>query len=199
MKVLAFLHPIYPIMDELAKGWPGVENPPYARMNELLRIRYRDQGYRVFWLMFSVEGKKTEADTGLISSLIVRQPEDVIIPMGSSLRQNVEDLVYPDPAFAFDQLPGDTEEIKVGGFHLYSCVSRFAEHCYNQGAPTLVDEDLTHVYFCNLTARGPVPDHRQFTAEGFGYERLMRDAHLGPDFIKDRIACPWLVQPTGAH
>ena len=42
---------------------------------------------------------------------------------------------------------GDFDEIIVGGFHFRDCVKRVAEYCYQNGYHTLIDLDLTDLFF----------------------------------------------------
>ena len=42
---------------------------------------------------------------------------------------------------------GDFDTIVIGGFHFADCVKRVAEYCYNQGYQTLVDLDLTDLFY----------------------------------------------------
>lgn len=57
-----------------------------------------------------------------------------------------EDIKYPSERYLIEQL-GDFDEIVVGGFHFGDCVKRVAEYCYQCGISTIVDLDLTDLFF----------------------------------------------------
>ena len=57
-----------------------------------------------------------------------------------------EDIKYPSERYLIEQL-GDFDEIVVGGFHFGDCVKIVAEYCYQCGISTIVDLDLTDLFF----------------------------------------------------
>ena len=57
-----------------------------------------------------------------------------------------KDIKYLSERYLIEQL-GYFDEIVVGGFHFGDCVKRVAEYCYQCGTSTLVDLDLTDLFF----------------------------------------------------
>lgn len=57
-----------------------------------------------------------------------------------------KDIKYPSEKYLIEQL-GDFDEIVIGGFHFGDCVKKVAEYCYQNGFSTLVDLDLTDLFF----------------------------------------------------
>jgi len=198
LKIFAFVNPIKPYVKEILQNWRSMDEPSCDRLNELVEIRYRSKGYQVVWLPFSKQGNRREVDESLLSTRIVFASQDLIIPVGVPYGEKAT-WRWPKNRFACEQLPDGIEELKVGGFHCYSCASRFAKYCYRQGIPTLVDEDLTDIHFYTLCTLGFVPDERVFTAEGFGHQDQLEDPKWGKDFVRARLSMPWFPQPIGAY
>ena len=57
-----------------------------------------------------------------------------------------KDIKYPSEKYLIEQL-GDFDEIVIGGFHFGDCVKKVAEYCYQNGFSTLIDLDLTDLFF----------------------------------------------------
>jgi len=60
--------------------------------------------------------------------------------------KQVFNLRYPSELYLLAQL-GNVDELVVGGYHYSSCVKRVAEAALNNGINTLVDLDLTDLFF----------------------------------------------------
>ena len=57
-----------------------------------------------------------------------------------------EEIKYPNEQFLINQL-GSVDEIVVGGFQYSDCVRRVAECCLQNNMDTLVDLDLTDLFY----------------------------------------------------
>ena len=90
---------------------------PYKVLNECIQKRYREKGY--------------EKASGYNHDGSEKQDRNI---------------KYPSEKYLIEQL-GNFDEIVIGGFHFGDCVKRVAEYCYQSGFPTLIDLDLTDLFF----------------------------------------------------
>lgn len=203
MKIFLFLYPIKPYIEHEVRNWFWRDKniDPLCRLNELVEIRYRQRGYRIFWLVFSVHGHRKKIDQQLISPRIVIKEQDQIIPAGvfwhSHTCKELKKHIYPSPAHILQQLPTNTKEISIGGFHQYDCVGRVARYVYRHSIPVMVDEDLTDYYFKRMRAEKNIPDTREeYTAEAFGVLNTTDDNQYHRErIIEVRHRQPWFAQP----
>lgn len=195
MRIFLFMYPTKAHIDWFVQQNPALQNP-LKRFNELIGIRYRQLGYNIYWLMFSVKGKHDTPDMAIISENINILPTDRIISAGVSLEIHKEERRHAYLPFVRKQLPVIIEEARLGGFLQYDCVSEIGEHLYRAGIPTLVDEDTTETFFYTLGKYGTIPDKRELTMEGFNYPVLKGGGAIPKtEFLKQRQKEPWLVQP----
>lgn len=122
--------------------------------NRAIEERYRNQDYRVYWVMF---------DQHQYSPLITIQPDDVRINAAMSFKEHTHrrpDGTYPYPDF--NKIPNhiaDAKKVVVAGYHIKDCVDKIAAACYRSGHETLVDEELTE-YFWRDYFRGGLRVHK---------------------------------------
>lgn len=122
--------------------------------NRAIEERYRNQDYRVHWVMF---------DQHSYSPLITVQPGDVRIDAGMSFKEHTTrrpDGIYLYPNF--NKIPdhlADAKKVVVAGYHVKDCVDKIAAACYHAGHETLVDEELTE-YFWRDYFRGGLRVHK---------------------------------------
>jgi len=150
----------------------------------------------VYWCTFAKETGSEEVDTEILSSLIQLEPEDKIISVGLTWDDMHSRGKYARSDRVLRWLPSEIEELKLGGYLMYSCVSRFASYCHKRGIDTLVDEDLTDYFLFQLN-REDMPDQREQVLEGFEYYRRFEaeDSIYWRDFLKIRSRQPWFPQP----
>ena len=192
MKVFIFLYPIWQYFDSCMVDHlrpSKTANNNFLRINDIIDARYRQRGYKIFWLMFSKEDKSSEPDMSIFSSYIRINEKDAIIACGVSFATHVEEKKYPKPEFIFSQMPGITE-LMVGGFHQWDCVNKIAKYAYEKAIPVLVDEDTTELFFGRTRLFGDIPLIRENTLpEDLGLEGL----RIGL-YRKMREGKPWFAR-----
>ena len=150
-KVFLYLYPVqeynssFEISDKLLKQL-GRGNP-YNVLNECIQKRYREKGYQIVYAIYP--DKNIYGINPLTTDKIIYT--DVTFEQASgynkdSSEKQDKDIKYPSERYLIEQL-GDFDEIVVGGFHFGDCVKRVAEYCYQCGISTLVDLDLTDLFF----------------------------------------------------
>lgn len=150
-KVFLYLYPIweYNRMFESSKDYLvelGRENP-YIILNECIQKRYRDKGYQVVYVIYphkKIYGINPLPEDGIVYTDVTFEQASGYNQDGSEKRE--EYIRYPSESYLIEQL-GKIDEIVVGGFHFNDCVKRVAEYCYQIGITTLVDLDLTDLFF----------------------------------------------------
>lgn len=198
MKVFLFLYPINYYFDsclvDYLKPFENANNN-FRRINDIIDARYRQRGYKVFWLMFSKENNPQEPDLSTISSYIRIDEKDSIIACGVSFDVHVKKKEYPDPEFVFNQIPGITELV-VGGFHQWDCVDKIAEYAcfgyppFEKDIPVIVDEDTTDYFFSRTSSCGDIPlIRKKITSEDLGLNGLEIGLHR-----KMREGKPWFTR-----
>lgn len=108
---------------------------PYKILNECIQKRYREKGYQIVYAIYpdkNIYGIKT-------------LPTDKTIYTDITFEQ-ANNTKYPSESYLINQLQ-NFNEIVIGGFHFSDCVKRVAEYCYQCGISTLVDLDLTDLFF----------------------------------------------------
>ncbi len=120
---------------------------PFDVLNECIQKRYRDQGYQVIYVLYpdkKIFGIKPGPQDQIIYTDISFQEAMGFNKDGS--RKNDDEIRYPNEQFLIDQL-GAVDKLVIGGFHFGDCVKRVAECCLQNGIDTLVDLDLTDLFF----------------------------------------------------
>ena len=120
---------------------------PYKVLNQCIQKRYREKGYQIVYTIYP--DKNIYGINPLTTDKIIYT--DVTFEQASGYNQNGsekrdKDIKYPSEKYLIEQL-GDFDEIVIGGFHFGDCVKKVAEYCYQSGFSTLVDLDLTDLFF----------------------------------------------------
>ena len=150
-KVFLYLYPVqeYNRYFEFSEEYLheiGRENP-YKVLNECIQKRYREKEYEIVYAIYP--GKKIYGINTLTTDKIIYT--DVTFEQASGynhdgIKKQDKDIKYPSEKYLIEQL-GDFDEIVIGGFHFGDCVKKVAEYCYQNGFSTLVDLDLTDLFF----------------------------------------------------
>lgn len=151
-KVFLYLYPIKEYTssflfpdDKLYDEWKLKR--PLPILNECIQKRYRDNGYQVVYVLYP--------DKDIFG--IIPKKEDKIIYTDVLFSENSEvdekgykkkDFIpkYPNEQLIISQL-GNIDELVVGGYHDRDCVKRVAEVAFNLGIQTLIDLDMTDLFF----------------------------------------------------
>lgn len=156
-KIFLYLYPIqeYNRSFEFSEEYLheiGRENP-YKVLNECIQKRYREKGYEIVYAIYP--GKKIYGVNTLTTDKIIYT--DVTFEQASGYNHDGSEkqdrnIKYPSEKYLIEQL-GNFDEIVIGGFHFGDCVKRVAEYCYQSGFPTLIDLDLTDLFFIYIIKR----------------------------------------------
>jgi hypothetical protein len=152
-------------------------------LNKCINERYRDNGFKINWVIFKGHS---------ISDLIQVHSEDSILQTDIDFQTHTTErpdgtYLYPDLDFILNQL-GDTQQLRIAGFHMWDCVEKVAKKAYERGVNVLVDEDLTEFMSFRFsessfrTDKYPTFNPRNFDDKSF------------EQFMEPRINCPWLYQ-----
>ena len=150
-KIFLYLYPIqeYNRFFELPKEYLheiGRENP-FKILNECIQKRYREKGYQIVYAIYpnkNIYGISPLSNDKIIYTDVTFDQASGYNKDGSEKQD--KDIKYPSERYLIEQLE-DFDEIVIGGFHFCDCVKRVAEYCYQYGISTLVDLDLTDLFF----------------------------------------------------
>ncbi len=116
---------------------------PFPILNECIEKRYRENGYQVVFALYP--NKEIFG--------VIPKPEDKIIFTDVTFEEainakNDKNFIpkYPNEELLLEQL-GEIQELVVGGYHYSDCVKRVGEVAQNMGIPTLVDLDMTDLFW----------------------------------------------------
>lgn len=151
-KVFLYLYPIeeytkmFLFHDDNLYDDCNVERP-LPILNECIQKRYRDKGYQVVFALYP--GKN-------IFGIIPKKEDKIILTdvtfEEASARYSDDTQTksfipkYPNEKLLLNQL-GNIDELIIGGYHSLDCVKRVGEMALNMGIDTLVDLDLTDLFF----------------------------------------------------
>ena len=192
MKEYLFLYPIEEYVDNcIVHRTAGFEKGMYgfSYINKLIEVRYRDEGYGINWLLFSLDTDVQKPHLDLVSRYIEIRKEDRILNAGISFERHCKEKTYPNPNLVLDHLP-QHKRLVLGGFHQTDCVDRIARTSYERGVDTFIDEDTTDNFFraTSLGIRIPLERNR-WTLKGLGIpDNLMK---MTREIRKNK---PWLTQ-----
>ena len=151
-KVFLYLYPIeeYTRMfmfhnDQLYDEWK-IERP-LPVLNDTINKRYREKGYKIVFALYpdkELYGVEKCSDDRIIYTEIPFSEASAIDENGREKKNFIPK--YPDEMFLLSQI-GYVDELVVGGYHAMDCVKRVAEVALQSGINTLVDLDLTDLFF----------------------------------------------------
>ena len=151
-KVFLYLYPIEEFTkmflfhdDGLYDEW-GVERP-LPILNDTINKRYREKGYQVVYALYpdkELYGLEEKNEDMIIHT-------DILFSEASAYDENGNEKTnfvpkYPNERLLLQQL-GSIDELVVGGYHAMDCVKRVAEVALDFGIDTLVDLDMTDLFF----------------------------------------------------
>ena len=194
MKVLLFLYPIVEYVEILMTDvWHEGMPRNLDRLNCVIEQRYRQQGYQVYWLLFGQTYNPGIPNKEALSGHFQFAADDHFVSNGITFFQMLGGS-YPVLMEILDHLPEEISELRIGGYHQWDCVDRIACLAHRLGIPTMVDEDLTELYFTRMAVGEDIPDHREFTLKGFGLTPERFSPDLYASMIRRRAGSPWFVQ-----
>ncbi|MDH3352964.1 MAG: hypothetical protein OEL87_00770 [Nanoarchaeota archaeon] len=154
----------------------------FDKLNQCIDERYRSNGFGITYITFNGSGIHNSVDMS---------PSDRILEVGIDYNTHRTEEKYPDPDYILSQI-GETEHLRMAGFHCNDCVKRVAERAYLKGIDVLVDEDLTEFFVNMFNAPGfkigeyPSVDPRRFDTPS--------NDSISKEFFNSRKGRPWLWQ-----
>lgn len=177
-KVFLYLYPIKEYIidslncdDKLYNEWKVKGTIPI--LDECIQKRYRDNGYQVVYVLYpdkQMFGIIPKEEDRIIYT-------DILFSENSAIDENrntKKDFIpkYPNVQLLITQL-GDIEELVIGGYHFSNCVKRVGEMALNMGINTVVDLDLTDLFFTLYNQEGYL-DFKEYNPEKFK-RQIMKD------------------------
>lgn len=188
-KVFLYLYPIkeYPSVLTFSNeyyeshGW----EKPFKVLNECIQKRYREKGYEVIFVTYpdkEIYGVDVKENDMVITT-------DVTFKEATGYDENgkekpIEDVKYPSEEDMMRKV-GPADHITIGGYHFADCVKRVAEYFYSHGIDTLVDLELTDLFF--TLYRKEKFNKGQYNTGAFK-ERLMSSlSRYGSEFAENQL------------
>ncbi len=150
-KVFLYLYPIeeYTKMflftdDKLYDDW-NIKRP-LPVLNECIQKRYRDKGYQVVFALYpdkEIFGIIPKKEDRVIYTDILFSENSAVDVNGNTKKDFIPK--YPNEQLLIKQL-GDIDKLVIGGYHL-DCIKKVGKAAINTGIETLVDLDLTDLFF----------------------------------------------------
>lgn len=177
-KVFLYLYPIEEFTkmflfhdDGLYDEW-GVERP-LPILNDTISKRYREKGYQVVYALYpdkELYGLEKKDEDIIIHT-------DILFSEASAYDENRNEKTnfvpkYPNERLLLQQL-GSIDELVVGGYHAMDCVKRVAEVALDLGIDTLVDLDMTDLFF-NVYKQKDYFDIDNYSPERFKINMINR-------------------------
>lgn len=149
-KVLLYLYPVKEYSDVIYKATNyadfGLQNP-FEILNECIQKRYRKKGFEIIFVIYpDKEAYGVDVKTG---DTVIYTDVTFTKAIGYDIeghKKEVTDIKYPSEEDIFNKV-GKVDKIVIGGYHHSDCVRRVAEYFNKRGINTLVDLDLTDLFF----------------------------------------------------
>ena len=158
---------------------------PLPILNECIEKRYRSKGYKVVFVTFpekEVFGVISKSEDNIIYADISFEQLSAYDEDGRKKENFVP--MYANPQYILEQL-GNVEEVILGGYHALDCVKKIAEHIQSMGITTLVDLEMTDLFF-------NVYKETYFNPEEYNIERykenvIQKFVRMGEEKAKERF------------
>lgn len=190
-KVFLYLYPIkeYTSMflfhdDKLYDEW-NVKKP-LPVLNECIQKWYRDNGYQVVYVLYpdkDIFGIIPKEEDRIIYTDILFSENSAVDENGKEKKDFVPK--YPNEQLLIEQL-GDVEELVIGGYHFSDCVKRVGETALNMGINTVIDLDLTDLFF-NLYKQEEYFDLKEYNPEKFKRQMMKYDLKYGEEVALEQF------------
>lgn len=158
---------------------------PLPILNECIEKRYRRRGYKVVFAtypykeIFGIIHKEKDK----IIYTDISFDENSAYDKNGRKKENFVPL-YANPQYILEQL-GSVDEVILGGYHALDCVKKIAEHIQSMGISTLVDIEMTDLFFS-------VYKEAYFNPEEYDIERykenvIQKFVRMGEEKAKERF------------
>ena len=154
---------------------------PFDVLNEAIEKRYRDKGYQVVYILypdkeiFGITPKKN--DKIIFTDVTFKEATR------STGINTGEEVKYPNEQLIINQL-GEVEELFIGGYHAQDCVKRIGEKALQNGINTLIDLDLTDLFF-SLYRHEEYFNVEKYDPERFRAFMIKKSSRYGEAFAID--------------
>ena len=185
-KVFLYLYPIKEFTnmflfhnDRLYDEWHV--DRPLPILNDTIDKRYRQKGYQVVFALYpdrELYGIEPENGDRIIYTEIPFSEASAYDENGNEKKNYIPK--YPNERLLIEQL-GDVDELIVGGYHAMDCVRRVAEIALQRGINTLVDLDLTDLFF-NVYKQKDYFDIENYSPEKFKTNMIGRHGNDWTEF-----------------
>ena len=185
-KIFLYLYPIKEFTnmflfhdDRLYDEW-NVDRP-LPILNETINRRYREKGYQIVFALYpdrDLYGIEQRNGDKIIYTDIPFSEASAYDENGNEKKNFIPK--YPNESMLIEQL-GNVDELVVGGYHAMDCVRRVAEIALQRGISTLVDLDLTDLFF-NLYKQKDYFDIENYSPERFKENMISRHGNEFTEF-----------------
>ena len=176
-KVFLYLYPIkefiniFLLHDDQTYDKLNIDRP-LPILNDTIDKRYRQKGYQVIFALYpdrELYGVEQRDGDKIIYTDIPFSDVNPKDEKGNIKKDYIPK--FPDERLLIEQL-GDVDELIVGGYHSMECVRRVAEKALDSGINTLVDLDLTDLFF-NVYKQKDYFDRENYSPERFKINDLI--------------------------
>ncbi len=186
-KIFLYLYPIeeYSKIFYLGNEYYDRNNikRPFDLLNKTIQKRYRDNGFKVVFVLYpdkEIYGVLPQHRDRIIYTDIPFTKASGYNSDGS--KKSEDEIVYPNEQMLINQL-GDIEELVIGGYHAQDCVKRVGEVALANGINTIVDLDMTDLFF-NLYRDEDYFNIESYSTERFKNHILSKMRRYGDDFAE---------------
>lgn len=148
-KVFLYLYPIkeYTKVSLLSSDYDDLNKNPLFILNGCIQKRYRNKGFQVVFALYPdsfLYGINLQPQDKIIYTDILFKDATVSYSDGREKKNFIPK--YPNEVLLINQL-GPVDELVVGGYHFGDCVTKVSMAALNMRIDTLVDIDLTDLFF----------------------------------------------------
>ena len=170
--------------DKLYDEWKVKGHLPI--LNECIQKRYRDNGYQVVYVLYPDKD---------IFGIIPKEEDrviytDILFSENIAIDENGKEKKDFKPKYASEQLLikqlGDIEELVIGGYHFSDCVKRVGEAALKMGINTVIDLDLTDLFF-NLYKQEDYFNLKEYSPEKFKRQMMKYDLRYGEEIALEQF------------
>lgn len=163
------------------------DKSPFSILNECIQKRYRDNDYQVVFALYpdkEIFGIIPKEEDKIIYTDILFSENSVIDENGKEKTDFIPK--YPNEQLLITQI-GDIEELVIGGYHFADCVKRVGESALAMGINTLVDLDLTDLFFY-LYKQEDYFNIEEYNPNNYKEYILNKSARYGKKFAEKQIS-----------
>lgn len=151
---------------------------PFDVLNESIEKRYRAKGFKVIYVLYpdkKIFGMIPKKDDKIIFTDVAFN--EAISNKGINTGEKVK---YPNEQLLINQL-GKVDKLVIGGYHAQDCVKRVGEKALENGINTLIDLDLTDLFF-TLYRYEEYFNIEEYNPERFRDFMIKKSSRYGEDF-----------------